>query len=44
MKYMPKKKGKTGQGPDDVNFIDINQDDLKPDSTEWIKNITDDVS
>ena len=27
-----------------MNIIDISADDLRPDSTEWIKNITDEVS
>jgi len=36
MKYVTKrKKGEP------INFIEVNADDLRPDSTEWLKNITD---
>jgi len=37
MRFLGKKKGKK----EDVQFIDINADDLRPDNTEWLKNITD---
>jgi hypothetical protein len=41
MQYVPRrKKGKDSE----LNFIEVKADDLRPDNTEWIKNITDDVS
>lgn len=43
MKYVPKKKGKAGKGESEINFIDVKADDLRPDTTEWVKNLTDEV-
>lgn len=40
MKFIRPKKGRK----DEVQIIDINADDLRPDNTEWLRNITDEVS
>lgn len=40
MKFIQPKRGKK----EDVKIIDINADDLRPDNTEWLRNITDEVS
>lgn len=39
MKFIQPKRGKK----EDVKIIDINADDLRPDNTEWLRNITDEV-
>lgn len=40
MKYIQPKRGKQ----QDVQIIDIKADDLRPDNTEWLRNLTDEVS
>ena len=45
MKYIqPSKKARRGGTTAPVNIIDINADDLRPQSTEWLKAISDTVS
>jgi len=41
MKYLPKKKKGKAEAQ---NFIEVKADDLRSDSNEWVKNITDEVS